>query len=58
MERIGDGLLRIGALTQAQLDEVLHIQNETEEPRLFGEIAIELGYIDDAALKKFIETKS
>lgn len=58
MERIGDGLIRIGALTKAQVDEVLRIQADTEEPRLFGEIALELGYIDEAALKRYIDGKA
>ena len=58
MERIGDGLMRIGALTKAQVDEVLRVQAETEEPRLFGEIAIELGYINEVALKRFIDGKA
>jgi hypothetical protein len=59
-ERIGDFLLRIGAMTRDQVDEVLKAQSEDddEEPRMFGEIAIEKGYIDDSALKKYIEQKS
>ena len=46
-ERIGDFLLRIGAMTRDQVDEVLKAQSEDddEEPRMFGEIAIEKGYI-------------
>lgn len=59
-ERIGDFLLRIGAMTRDQVDEVLKAQSEDddEEPRMFGEIAIEKGYIDDSALEKYIEQKS
>jgi hypothetical protein len=57
-ERIGDFLLRIGAMNVHQVEEVLSIQREDEEPRMFGEIAVELGYIDDAALQKYIEQKA
>jgi hypothetical protein len=57
-ERIGDFLLRIGAMSRAQVEEVLRIQREDEEPRMFGEIAVELGYIDDSALKKYIDEKA
>jgi hypothetical protein len=57
-ERIGDFLLRIGAMNEIQVDEVLRIQREDEEPRMFGEIAVELGYINDAALKSYIDQKA
>jgi hypothetical protein len=57
-ERIGDFLLRIGAMNENQVEEVLRIQREDEEPRMFGEIAVELGYIDDSALKKYIDEKA
>ncbi len=56
--KIGDFLVGIGAMTEAQVEEVLRAQREEEEPRMFGEIAIDLGYIDDAALRKFIEQKA
>jgi hypothetical protein len=55
-ERIGEGLIRIGAMTQDQVDEVLKIQNGGDK-RLFGEIAIELGYIDDRAIKDYLDRK-
>jgi hypothetical protein len=57
-ERIGDFLIRIGAMTQAQVDEVIKAQEDDDELRMFGEIAIEKGYIDDAALKNYIEQKT
>jgi hypothetical protein len=56
--RIGDFLLSIGAMNELQVEEVLRIQREDEEPRMFGEIAIDLGYIDDSALRKFIDQKA
>jgi hypothetical protein len=56
-QKIGDFLVRIGAMDEAQVEEVLRIQRDEEEPRMFGEIAIELGFIDDAALHNYIEHK-
>ena len=55
-ERIGDGLVRIGAMEAEQRDKVLQIQNDGDE-RMFGEIAIDLKYIDDEAILKFLESK-
>ncbi len=56
-ERVGDFLIRIGAITPAQLAEVIKIQDAEEEPRLLGEIAIELGYIDDAVIQRYLTEK-
>ncbi len=56
-ERVGDFLVRIGAITTAQMAEVLRIQDAEEEPRLFGQIAIELGYIDDSAIQRYLTEK-
>ena len=53
-ERVGDFLIRIGAITAEQMAEVLKIQDAEEEPRLLGQIAIELGYIDDAAIQRLL----
>lgn len=55
-ERIGEFLVKIGALTAAQRDEVLTKQTESPN-RLFGEIAIELGYINDSAVDQYLEQK-
>ena len=55
-ERIGDGLIRIGAMTEEQRDKVLNLQTEGDE-RMFGEIAIELGIIDDQAIVSFLNSK-
>jgi hypothetical protein len=52
--RIGEFLVQIGAIKQYQVDDVLRLQKEGDS-RLFGEIAIELGYIDDEAIKKYLE---
>jgi len=52
--RIGEFLVQIGAIKQYQVDDVLRLQKEGDT-RLFGEIAIELGYINDEAIKKYLD---
>ena len=54
MEKIGDVLVRIGAMSAEQVEEVLRTQ-QAGDTRIFGEIAIELGYIDDEALRRYVE---
>ncbi len=56
-EKIGEALVRIGAIKPFQVEDVLLAQR-TGDNRLFGEIAIEFGYINDAVLKKYIEAKA
>lgn len=55
-ERIGETLVRIGAMKPFQADDILLAQKEGDA-RLFGEIAIEFGYINDEVLRKYIETE-
>lgn len=55
-ERIGDGLVRIGAMKEEERDKVLKMQNDGDE-RMFGEIAINLNYINDDAILKYLESK-
>ncbi len=52
--KIGEELLKIGAMTQQQIDDVLAKQ-QAGDSRLFGEIAIELQYIDDDALASYVD---
>ena len=54
--KIGERLILSSAMTKAQVEEVLRRQS-TGDDRLFGEIAIELGYINDEALRKYVEGK-
>jgi hypothetical protein len=56
-ERIGQFLLKIGAMTETQLAAVLAAQ-ETEPNKLFGEIAIEKGFVDDSAIQRYLDTRS
>jgi hypothetical protein len=53
-EKIGEGLVKIGAMSQKQVDDVLARQSAGDE-RLFGEIAIELRYIDDSVIESYLE---
>ncbi len=56
-EKIGETLVRIGATKPFQVEDVLLAQR-TGDNRLFGEIAIEFGQINDEVLKKYIEAKA
>ena len=56
-ERIGETLVRIGAIKPYQVEDVLCAQKAGDD-RVFGEIAIELGYINDEVLKKYVEAKA
>jgi hypothetical protein len=53
-DRIGDFLVKIGALKTWQVEDVLRVQ-AAGDGRLFGEIAIELRYINDDAVRKYVE---
>jgi hypothetical protein len=52
--RIGEFLIKIGAMTQEQVDHVLGLQSKGDS-RIFGEIALELGYLDDNAIKRYVD---
>jgi len=56
-EKIGEFLLRIGVMTEYQVQEILSAQNAGDS-RMFGEIAIDFGYINDEVLKKYIEASA
>jgi hypothetical protein len=51
-ERIGDFLLRTGAIEAKQLEEVLRIQ-KSGDSRPFGVIAVEMGYVVESAIEQF-----
>ena len=51
-ERIGDFLLRTGAITKAQLEEVLQAQ-KSGDSRSFGIIAVEKGFAKESAIEQF-----
>ncbi len=54
-EKIGEYLVEIGAMSASQVTVVINHQKEGDE-RLFGEIAMELGYLaDNEPIDKFLE---
>ena len=53
--RIGETLVRIGAMTEAQVKEVLYIQREKYNfEKMFGEIALELQLVDQETIEKIL----
>jgi len=52
-ERLGDGLVRVGAMTSEQVQKVLAAQ-KAGDGRPFGEIAISLGYVSADAIQKYL----
>lgn len=55
-ERLGEFLVRIGAMTEDQVTRVLEIQKEKPDV-IFGQIAIEEGFIEDSAIDAFLAAK-
>ena len=53
--RIGGFLVGIGAMRAWQVDDVLEAQRGGDR-RPFGEIAVERGYVNDSALKWYVDT--
>ncbi len=54
-ERIGDFLVRVGAMTQEQVEDVVRRQKAGDK-RQFGEIAIGLRYLaDSSSIDRFLE---
>jgi hypothetical protein len=54
-EKIGEYLVGIGALSATQVTVVINHQ-QAGDARLFGEIAMELGYLaDNEPIDKFLE---
>ncbi len=54
-ERIGGFLMRIGAITEKQRDEILDVQKKNPK-KMFGEIAIELGYINKDSINQYLKS--
>jgi len=52
--RIGDFLVSIGAMTREQVDQVLRLQAEGDS-RIFGEIALDLRFLNDDAIKRYVD---
>lgn len=56
VEKMGEILVRVGAMTEKQVKDVLWAQ-KVGDKRLFGEIAIELGYINKGAVRRYLDQK-
>ena len=56
VEKVGEGLIRIGAMTKGQVKKVLQKQREKHGyDKLFGEIAVELEFVDEATIESFFD---
>ena len=53
-DRIGDFLVKIGAIKLHQVEEILRLQ-QAGDKRRFGEIAVALHYISDDSIKRYID---
>ncbi|MFO8065089.1 MAG: hypothetical protein ACQETQ_04435 [Spirochaetota bacterium] len=56
VQRLGEFLVSIGAMSEDQVELVLKEQKNTPD-KLFGQIAIEMGFIDDAAVDRYLQQK-
>ena len=52
--KIGEFLVKIGAMKQEQVDHVLQLQSDGDT-RIFGEIALDLRYLNDDAIKRYVD---
>ncbi len=52
--RIGEALVRMGEMTQEQVDLILEKQAQGDD-RLFGEIAVDLEFIDLDVVIRYLE---
>ena len=50
---IGDSFISAGALTQTQVEHVLMSQQQ-DPTRLFGEIAVQMGYLSESDLLAYL----
>ena len=54
-ERLGEALVRTGAMTDEQVKQVLLRQRERSGmDKLFGEIAVELQFVDQQTIEKML----
>ena len=58
-ERLGEALVRNGAMTDDQVKQVLLRRREQSGlDKLFGEIAVELEYVDQQTIEKILNQQS
>jgi hypothetical protein len=53
--KIGEALVQLGEMTQKQVEEVLDVQKKGDS-RYFGEIAVDLGFIDLESIIHYLES--
>ena len=53
-DKIGEFLVKIKAMTPQQVDHVLKLQ-AGGDTRIFGEIALDLHYLNDDAIKRYVD---
>ena len=55
-EKIGEGLIKMGAMTSEQVEDILQRQRDGNDG-LFGIMALELGYVGKEVLLDYLEEK-
>ena len=56
-EKIGEGLIRIGAMTTEQVKKVLQVQREKyDHDKLFGDIATDLQFVDQEIIEEYLNS--
>ena len=56
-EKIGEGLIRIGAMTSEQVKKVLQVQRgKYDHDKLFGDIATELQFVDQKIIEEYLNS--
>ena len=53
--RLGEVLKAIGALSEEQLSDALHAQSQERGKRLLGEILVDLGWVNQDAIRRAID---
>ena len=53
-EKIGEGLVRIGALNSGQREEILRLQQQGDK-RLFGQIAVARHFVTPEAVTNYLK---
>ena len=55
-QRIGEALIRVGAMTEAQVQEVLYIQREKYNfDKRFGDIVLVLQLLDQETIERILD---
>jgi hypothetical protein len=51
-KRVGEEFVRIGVLTESQVEAVL--EKQKQDPKFFGEIAVEMGFVNNEKLGMYL----